>query len=161
MNTWGLARGKLCEDKIFNMLQHWLCDNKDTFVAFIDMAKAFDSGNTDLLLHNCCSYNIDGKMYFAMKALYRNTLNCIKLDDHLSKLFSSLFGVRQEDTLSPILFNILINDLIDEPNWLNLRIQVGEKRVSMPLYTDDIALVAENKTLLQTMLYLSSVVNGI
>ena len=51
-----------------------------------------------------------------MKALYRNTLNCIKLDDHLSKWFSSLFGVRQEDTLSPILFNILINDLIDEPN---------------------------------------------
>ena len=80
------------------------------------MAKAFDSVNRDLLFHKLLSYIIDGKMYFAIKALYRNTLNCIKLNGHLSKWFTSLFGVRQGDTLSPTLFNIFINDLMDEMN---------------------------------------------
>ena len=89
------------------MLQHWLSDNKDTFVAFIDMAKAFDSFNIDLLFHKLLLYNIDGKMYFVLKALYRNRMNCIKLNGHLSKWFLSLFGVRQGDNLSPTLFNIL------------------------------------------------------
>ena len=48
------------------MLQHHLSDNKDTFVAFRDMAKAFDSVNRYLLFHKLLSYNIDGKMYFAI-----------------------------------------------------------------------------------------------
>ena len=151
----GFQRSKSCEDQIFNlttMLQHRLSDNKDTFIAFIDMAKAFDSVNRDLLFHNLLLYNIDGKMYFAIKALYRNTLNCIKLNGHSSKWFPSLFGVRQGDTLSHTLFSIFINDLIDELSRLNLGIQVGEKQISILLYVADIALVAENDTALQTML---------
>ena len=52
------------------MLQHQLSDNKDTFVALTDMTKAFDSVNRDLLFHKLLLYNIDGKMYFAIKTLY-------------------------------------------------------------------------------------------
>ena len=42
---------------------------------FIHMTKAFDSVNRDFLFHKLLLYNIDGKMYFVIEALYRNTLN--------------------------------------------------------------------------------------
>ena len=61
-------------------------------------------------------------------------------------------GVRQGDTLSPILFNIFLNDLTDEQNQLNLGIQLGEKRIRILLISDNIASVAENETALQTTL---------
>ena len=46
-------RGKSYENPIFNLstvLQHWLSENKDTFVPFIDMTKAFDSVNRDFFV---------------------------------------------------------------------------------------------------------------
>ena len=79
-------------------------------------------------------------------------INCIKLNGHINKWSPSLFVVGQGGTLSPTVFNVFINDLTDELNRLNLGIQVGEKRISILLYANDIALVAENDTALQTML---------
>ena len=132
--------------------QHRLSKNKDTYTEFIDMAKAFDCVNRELLLNKLLQFNIDGKIYFAIKALYSDTMNCVRLNGHFTGWFQSLLGVRQGDTLSPTLFNIFINDLIYEMNNLNLRIAIGEKRISLLLYADNIVILAESEFDLQLML---------
>ena len=48
-------------------------ENKDTFVAFIDMCKAFDWINRNLLFYKLLKLNISGKMYNAVKSLYADT----------------------------------------------------------------------------------------
>ena len=151
----GFRKGKSCEDQVYNLtsiIQHRLSKNKDTYAAFIDMAKAFDCVNRELLLNKLLQFNIDGKIYFAIKALYSDTMNCVRLNGHFTGWFQSLLGVRQGDTLSPTLFNIFINDLIYEMNKLNLGIAIGEKRISLLLYADDIVLLAESEHDLQSML---------
>ena len=102
--------------------------------------------NGHLLFHKLLLHNINGKKYLAIKVLYWNTLHCIQLNGCPSKWLLFLFGVRQWDILPPTLFKIFISDLIDEVIWLKLGIQVGERRISMPLYADDMAFVAENET---------------
>ena len=97
-------------------------------------------------------YNISGKIYYAIKSLYINTLPCVKLNNKLSNWFETTSGVRQGDTLSLTLFCIFINDLAVELNKLNLGIKIGHTCISILLYADDITLLAENEENLRQML---------
>ena len=79
--------------------------------------------------------------YNAIKALYCRTFSCINLNSHLTEWFESLVGVRQGDKLSPTLFNIFLNDLANELNALNLGIKMGDLKICMLLYADDIGII--------------------
>ena len=151
----GFRSKRSCEDHIFSLtsiIQHRKASKLDTFPAFIDMNKAFDSINRPLLLYKLLRYNIQGKMYNAIKALYCRTFSCINLNGHLTEWFESLVGVRQGDNLSPTLFNIFLNDLANELNAINLGIKMGDLKICMLLYADDIAIISENEQKLQKLL---------
>ena len=78
----------------------------------MDLEKAFDWVNRDLLLYRLLQNNITGKMYFAVKSMLCNTESCIQLDKFTkTDWFNNTYGVRQGDTLSPTLFSLYINDL--------------------------------------------------
>ena len=61
-------------------------------------------------------------------------------------------GVKQGCNLSPTLFSIFANDLVAEVNDLDIGIKVGDRKLSLLLYADDIVLVAESEEKLQSML---------
>jgi hypothetical protein len=152
---YGFVRGKSCEQQVYNfysILQNRKKLKLDSFVCFIDFSKAFDKVNRNLLFYNLLRYNIDGKLYDAIKSLYSETISCIQLDDIQTEWFEILLGVRQGDTLSPTLFNIFINELAKQIKQLNLGIKLGQYNISMLMYADDIVLLAENETDLKTML---------
>ncbi len=51
--------------------------------------------------------------------------------------------MRHGDTLSPLLFNIFINGIVDKVN--DLGIKIGSETISVLLYPDDMVLVADNE----------------
>ena len=61
-------------------------------------------------------------------------------------------GVRQGCVMSPILFSLFINGLAREINEKAIGVAVGERRVRLLLYADDIVLLAETPKDLQNML---------
>ena len=61
-------------------------------------------------------------------------------------------GVRQGCVMSPILFSLFVNGLAREINKRAVGIAVGDRRVRLLMYADDIALLAETASDLQTML---------
>ena len=52
-------------------------------------------------------YNINGKVYRAEKSPYTDTAASIRLNENLTAWFKTTTGVRQGDSISPTLFNIL------------------------------------------------------
>ena len=87
----GFRKGRSCEDHIFplcSIIRNNLEQSKGTYCAFIDLEKAFDHIDRDLLMHRLLYYNIDGKMYNAIRSLYRGTECSVKLND---TLFSEKF----------------------------------------------------------------------
>ena len=61
-------------------------------------------------------------------------------------------GVRQGDNLSPVLFNLYINELAIELKKMNYGVNIGGKKVCLLLYADDIVIIAENESDLQIQL---------
>ena len=61
-------------------------------------------------------------------------------------------GVRQGDPLSPSLFSLFINDLIKDIKRSNLGVSIGNDKVSILAYADDIVLLAESEAELQRQL---------
>ena len=151
----GFRKNRACIDHIYTLtsvIRNRQANKKSTYCCFIDMKKAFDWVNRDLLLYKLLSYNIDGKIYKCIKAMYSNPISSIKLNDYLTDWFHTDSGVRQGDSLSPTLFGIFVNDLVQDINQLNIGIQAGDINLSILLYADDIVLMAENESDLQTML---------
>ena len=57
-----------------------------------------------------------------------------------------------KDVCSPTLFNLFINDLIEEIKQLSLGVKCGEILVALLMFADDIAIMAETEEDLQCML---------
>lgn len=151
----GFRKNRACVDHIFaltSIVRNQLQNKQSTFCAFIDMEKAFDWVNRDLLFYSLLKYNIDGKMYKAIKAIYTKTTACVRVNDTLSGSFLANSGVRQGDSLSPTLFALFINDLATTIKDMNLGVGVGENNIPILLYADDIVLISPNEVNLQKML---------
>ena len=151
----GFRQNRSCIDHIFSIttiVKNYICDYKHVFCAFIDFKKAFDSINRDLLFYRLLSYNIDGKIFKAIKSLYKDTVPTVKINDYITEYFNVLYGVKQGDNLSPTLFNLFINNLASQIKELHCGIKIGIEQVSILLYADDIVLLSDSEKGLQSML---------
>ena len=54
-------------------------------------------------------------------------------------------GVKQGDTLSPLLFNIFINGIVEMVKRKGLGAKIGEEKVTILLFADDMVLLAESE----------------
>uniref|UniRef100_A0A3B3H959 ribonuclease H n=1 Tax=Oryzias latipes TaxID=8090 RepID=A0A3B3H959_ORYLA len=151
----GFRRNRACIDNIYvlsSVVRARLQESKSTFVCFVDFKKAFDSIDRDLLQYKLLTYGINGQFYKAIKALYKAPLACVQVNDLKTGWFSTPFGVKQGDVLSPTLFSIYVNDLAQEIKKTNLGIDINNWNLSILLYADDIILIADEEIKLQGML---------
>jgi hypothetical protein len=151
----GFRKDRSCIDHVFtlnSLIQHNIDIKQSVYAAFIDFQKAFDCIKRDYLFSKILNNSIDGKVFWAIKALYNGNKACVKVNDYLTEWFDCRIGVRQGDTLSPTLFSIFINDLAKDINVLDNGLKFGESTVSILLYADDVVLLAKNADDLQIML---------
>ena len=154
----GFRKKRSCLDHLFvisSVLRNKIGMGKSVFASFIDLQKAFDWVDRKLLLYKLNEfYKIDGKMYWAIKSLLKNSQSCIRLNNSLcTNWFNVTSGVRQGDSLSPFLFSLFINDLATELKTLDCGVSLNENnKISILLYADDIVIMSESEGDLQKML---------
>ncbi len=85
--------------------------------------------------------------------MYDNATSKLKFQNGLTEEFESKCGVKQGDVLSPLLFNLYINDLVKELNLNDVDpITIGETSINSLLFADDIVLLSNSEKGLQNSL---------
>ena len=125
---------------------------KDTFMCFIDLKKAFDSVNCNLLWYKLQLYGLSGALLNNITALYKRVEYSLEINDPQTQYFEVKRSVKQRCILSSTVFNIFISDLISFVQELDKGIAIDNCKVSILLYADDVVLVAENEQDLQILI---------
>ena len=123
------------------------------YTCFVDLRKAFDTVWREALFQKLLRYGVCGKLFNIIKAMYSEVTYSVKLQSGLTDPFSSNIGVKQGCILSPLLFNLFVNDL---PNCFETEkcepIALGDHLVNCLMYADDIVLLSNSKEGLQNSL---------
>lgn len=86
--------------------------NKKLYVAFFDLKKAFDMVNRTLLFYKLLTeYGIGGNFLKILINIYEENDIFVKLSQGLTQPIRTKTGVKQGCVLSPLCFNLFINNL--------------------------------------------------
>ena len=92
-------------------------------------------------------------MLKAVQSLYKSVSSCVRINGLTIDWFDVNAGLRQGCPLLPLLFNCFINDLAKKIKAIGKGIDIEEgERICILLYADDVVLLGENESDLQTML---------
>ena len=107
----GFRPDRSCLDHLFvvcNIISTRKLNKSPTFVVFVDLKKAFDRVDRDLLWHRLGHYGISGKFLDFIKCLYRSIEYCVRVNDTITETFPVTSGVKQRcQSALPTLFNLL------------------------------------------------------
>ena len=152
----GFRTKRSCSEHIFTLdsvIRGVNDNNKHLFACFIDLQKAFDYVDRDLLMLKLLKNKVDGKLYYAIKSLYKNPKCCVQVNDYVTNWFDTNNWVKQGDALSPTLFANYINDLLKEIEQLDLGIKLDEQLTLCILaYADDLIVFSDDPVKLQKLL---------
>ena len=125
---------------------------KKAYVAFLDANKAFDTVWHQGLFVKLHQKGICHRIWHILNSWYSHSSSSVLLNGAASKPFPILQGVRQGAILSPLLYSVYVDELLDLLKESGLGAYVGTCCIAAPMYADDLALVADSASTLQSLL---------
>ena len=123
-------------------------------LSYIDISKAYDSVNREILWKKLYSLGIKGEFLSSLKALYTDDcIDCVVNGLQTRPIFLRR-GLRQGCSLSPLLFALYISDVGNDVTLTQLGFLLGNVCISGLLFADDIVLVARSSAGLKSLLAL-------
>jgi hypothetical protein len=121
------------------------------YACAIDASKAFDKVWRNGLFHKIIDKISDPEWrviynYYDISVCYRI------LNGQKSEAFKTSVGVKQGGPMSPFLYNVYTQDLIDKIENLNSGPRIKELQISAIMYADDIMLMSTTRKGLEKML---------
>ena len=151
----GFRPGRSTVEQIFNcriLMERHLQHQKDLYHNFIDFKKAFDRVWHNGLWHVLRGFNIQKDLIDSIKALYDHASSAVLLNQQVGEAFRTTVGVRQGCLLSPTLFNLFLEKIMQETlHDHTTTISIGGRPICNLRFADDIDLMAGNNAEIQDL----------
>lgn len=113
----GFTRGKSTTDQIFiirQIMEKYYEHDKDLFMVFVDFKQAYDSINRHLqqLFTALRNFEISEKSVRMIEICNSNTYCRVRYQGELSLQFEVQSGLKQGDAISPVLFNLALEQVL-------------------------------------------------
>jgi hypothetical protein len=140
---------------LHNIIEMQKRQHQPLYICYVDLNKAYDSVEIWFLMQSLRRLGFSAEMQAIIQNIYSQNNIQIITPWGITHPFQSLRGVRQGDTLSPILFNICIDPLLQAVQSAKLGIQISDEHcVGCLAYADDIALLTSSAADMQKIVQL-------
>jgi hypothetical protein len=117
-----------CRDGLFvlkTMLNMRKNHNLPTYVGFVDLVKAYNTANHDLLLNILKQYGAPPRFVAAIERIYQDLIVVLKIEKEVVEIPQTV-GVRQGDNMAPVLFLFLMSAFAEtlKAAWREVGIEV-------------------------------------
>ena len=155
----GFRKGYSTADQIFNLqciVQKYIAREKGRcHILFVDFATAFDQIPHSHLFFKLIKAGVHGKTLTILRSMYEKLKTCIRTTDGLTEFFTCLLGTRQGCMLSPFLFALYIEELLQmlkSAGCKGIYIDEIADNVMALLFADDVAMCSETVGRLREMI---------
>ena len=141
-------RGRGCRDQVMTLMllgQMKARFGKGMFATFIDFRKAYDRVDRKKLWQCLQDSGFGGRILSFLQAAYRSLTCEVKVGEMMSDSFTASRGLRQGCVLSPLLFSLYVNSLVEKLRGAGVGVECRGQMVTTLLYADDAVLLAENE----------------
>jgi len=157
----GFRNGIGCSDALYtvkSVIDYFVKNGCTLTISALDVSKAFDRISYYALFSKLMLKGFPKQFINILLSWYNKSFIKVKWIDKLSDSFQALAGVRQGGVLSPFLFAIYIEDVLKELKLSGKGCKIHGVYLGCFLYADDILLLSQSVTCLQSMLEIISVV---
>ena len=142
----------MCIFTLKNIIEYYVTSSSPVYVCYLDASKAFDRVNYWLLFKKLVKRNVPTIFIRFLMSWYCSQEFVVRWGQTFSSPFSATNGVRQGGILSPLLFNVYLDDLSLVLKSTNVGCFLNGVSFNHLLYADDMTLIAPSIHSLQILL---------
>jgi len=134
------------------VIKHYNNNGSTVTLCALDISKAFDRVDHYKLMTMLMERMFPKCIIDVILNWFKNCCSCVRWDDAMSSVFPVMAGVRQGGVLSPLLFAIFMDNLINRLQRSGLGCVLNQTYFGCLIYADDIMLISQSVTNMQKML---------
>ena len=141
-----------CSWLVSEVVNHFLQRGSNPIMTLLDCSKAFDTCKFSILFNKILARKVPPIVVRTLMAVYEDQYAWVKWGGARSSMFPIVNGTRQGSILSPALFAIYVDDLLQELKSLGVGCHVAGVYMEAVGFCDDILLLAPTRDGMQLML---------
>ena len=120
-------------------------NHSKVYACFLDTRKAYDTVDHTILMKKLYKSGINITIFKIILNMFKDVYSCVRVQGQTSDWFPILQGTRQGQSISPLLYILFINELVNTIEQSSDGLKINNISYSCPTSADDMVLVSLSK----------------